>query len=89
MHIYNPNRFVFPSVNDGDKEGLLRQHQYWLVELWYENGHYEYAQGIFHLLEEGLDTECIALLTDKIIRDFPAVMTQSRTSGQSVYAMRG
>jgi len=86
MHTYNPRiHHLSPCTQMGMTS---RERFYVRVRKTYEMGHYEYAQALFHLLEDGLPTSVISLWWDKTVSEHPEVVTQ-QTSGQSVYAISG
>ena len=86
MHVYNPRAEFIPIC---PRRGMSRRDRlYTRVARTYAYGHYEYAQALYHLLEEGMSTYLIELWWNKQVHDAPHILTQSST-GNSVYATRG
>ena len=87
MHTYIPSQtYIHPVKTEGESP---REYFYRQVRRVYEFGYYDFAQGLFHLLEDGCPTDNIRLYWDKIVRENPHILTQSGTSGCSLHTMRG
>ena len=54
----------------------------------YDYGHYEEAQALFHMLEDGMPTDIIQQWWKKVVSDNPHITLQNST-GNSIRAMRG
>ena len=86
MHTYNPRTdHISPCFQAGMS---TRERLYVRVRKTYEMGHFDYAQSLFHLLEDGLPTSVISLWWNKTVEEYPQVVTQM-ASGQSVFAISG
>lgn len=86
MHTYNPR---IDQISPCFQTGMsTRERLYVRVRKTYEMGHFDYAQALFHLLEDGLPTNVISLWWNKTVDENPQIVTQM-TTGQSVYAISG
>lgn len=86
MHVYDPRTEYIPICPR--RHMTRRDRLYTRMARTYAYGHYEYAQALYHLLEDGMDTHLIELWWDKTVHDNPHIVTQSST-GNSVHAARG
>ena len=86
MHTYNPRTDHIAPCLQADMS--TRERLYVRVRKTYEMGHYEFAQALYHLLEDGLPTHVISLWWNKTVDENPQIVTQM-TFGQSVYATCG
>lgn len=86
MHVYDPRTEFIPIC---PRRGMSRRDRlYTRVARTYAYGHYEFAQALYHLLEEGHPTQWIELWWKKALHDAPHIVTQS-SAGNSVHAARG
>ena len=86
MHVYNPRtEWIPPRVNSDMSH---RDRLYVRVRRTYELGHYEEAQALYHLLEDGVETPIIDMWWERLVAQNPMVVCQS-SNGGSIRAMRG
>lgn len=86
MHTYNPRTDWIPPYISSEMSRRMRL--YVMVRRTYDRGHYDFAQALYHLLEDGIDTDTCGRYWEHIKAENPSITCQ-QSSGCSVYAMRG